>query len=88
MLRKAQKNFDFFCNISDPPIVYRAEWQIKRPQKNFLKRLQHFAVPDCINSERQKHANNERTIFYEKDDFYDDGTGSSRYDGSTGDGGK
>lgn len=62
MLRKAQKNFYFFCNISDLPIVYRAE--------------------------RQKHANNERKIFYEKDDFYDDGTGSSRYDGSTGDGGK
>lgn len=35
MLRKAQKNFYFFCNISDPPIVYRAEQQIKRPQKNF-----------------------------------------------------
>lgn len=27
MLRKAQKNFYFFCNIPDPPIVYRAERQ-------------------------------------------------------------
>lgn len=35
MLRKAQKIFLFFCNIPDPSIVYRAERQIKRPQKNF-----------------------------------------------------
>ena len=61
---------------------------LRKAQKKFLKRLQHFTVLDCINSERQKHANNERKIFYEKDDFYDDGTGSSRYDGSTRDGGK
>ena len=39
---------------------------LRKAQKKFLKRLQHFTVLDCINSERQKHANNERTIFMKK----------------------
>ena len=39
---------------------------LRKAQKNFLKRLQHFTVLDCINSERQKHANNERKIFMKK----------------------
>lgn len=39
---------------------------LRKAQKKFLKRLQHFTVLDCINSERQKHANNERKIFMKK----------------------
>ena len=40
MLRKAQKNFYFFCNISDPPIVYRAERQkhASNERKIFMKK--------------------------------------------------
>lgn len=39
---------------------------LRKAQKKFLKRLQHFTVLDCINSERQKHASNERKIFMKK----------------------
>ena len=40
MLRKAQKNFCFFCNIPDPPIVYRAERQkhASNERKIFMKK--------------------------------------------------
>ena len=78
MLRKAQENFlFFFCNIPDLRIVYIGQNGNERPQKKFLKRLQHFTVLIVSIANGKNTQAMKRKIIYEKDDLYDDGTGGS-----------